>query len=488
MYRRLSAFALAIAGLAAILAPSPLTAQVIFRRTYGGTGNDYGYSVRQTADGGYIIVGHTLSFGADSADIYLVKTAADGATSWTKTFGGTGNDYGLAVRQTSNGGYIIAGITFSFGRPDGEVYLIRTNAAGELQWSRTFGGSNSDHGCDVEQTVDGGFIVAGKYGRATGYDDVFLVKTDSLGDTRWTRTYGGDSSECGWAVQQTEDGGYVVAGNTNSLGNGESDAYLLRVDADGDTLWTRTFGGAGFEGAYSVQPIAGGGYILAGETESFGAGSRDVYLIKTDTNGNALWSKTFGGTDRDDGSSVQPTADGGYIIVGSTESYGAGDVDVYLIKTNASGDTLWTRTCGGRDWEIGKSVRQAADGGYIIAGHTESFGAGLIDVYLIKTDSLGISTAVEETKTTPTRAGALSLSCEPNPFAGRTTVRLSPGAIRHSPLTLRVYDAQGRLVHSAFEIRASSFPLDMRSMPAGAYFIRCDAAGEHATTRIILQR
>jgi len=479
----------------AILVPSFLQAQITFQRTYGGTDNDYGYSVRQTADSGYVIVGHTLSFGTESTDVYLVRTDASGAALWTRTYGGADNDYGWSVRQTADGGYVIAGITFSFGRPDGQVYLIRTDSAGEAEWSRVYGGSGSDHGCDVASTSDGGFIVVGKFGRATGGDDVFLVRVDSIGDTLWTRTYGGDSSECGWAVQPTADGGYVVAGNTNSFGAGGWDAYLLRTDAGGDTLWTRTYGGAGLDGAYSVQPTADGGYVVTGETQSSGAGNRDVYLIKTDANGDPLWTKTYGGIDHDDGSSVQLTADGGYIIAGSTESYGAGDVDVYLVKTDADGDSLWTRTYGGLDWEIGKSVQPTTDGGYVVAGHTESFGAGLIDVYLIKTDSVGVAVAVEEPRAGPARAAALSLSCEPNPFSATMRISFTPPAASSKSLTLRVYDAEGRAVRSFSSLPSSLSPLTWdgkddlgRHLPSGAYFIRCDAAGEHATVRVVLQR
>jgi hypothetical protein len=493
VHRTRFASALALAMLAAIVAPTTLTAQVTFQRTYGGADNDYGYSAQPTADGGYILVGHTLSFGAGSTDVYLVKTDAGGNPVWTRTFGGSDNDYGWSVRQAPDGGYVIAGITYSFGRLYGDVYMVKTNSAGEAQWTRTFGGSGSDHGYCAEPTADRGFIIVGKYGRATGYDDVFLVKTDSLGEMRWARTYGGDSTDCGWAVQQTADGGYVIAGNTNSFGASGWDTYLLRTDASGETLWTRTFGGPGIEGGYSVRQTADGGYVVAGETESFGAGNRDVYVVKTDAGGNAIWTKTFGGAARDDGNSIQPTSDGGYVIAGATQSHGAGDVDVYLIKTDSSGDTLWTRTYGGRDWEIGKSVQPTADGGYVVVGHTESFGAGLIDAYLIKTDSLGRAIAVAEPKTSPARDGALSLACEPNPFRSSTVLCVS-GRLDRSAVLVRIYDSQGRAVRSFSALLSPpSLTWDGRDdagrpLPAGAYFIRCDVAGKPVTARIVLQR
>jgi hypothetical protein len=169
---------------------------------------------------------------------------------------------------------------------------------------------------------------------------------------------------------------------------GYEDVYIIKTDASGDTLWTRTYGGTSDDAAYSVQQTSDGGYIVAGTTSSFGAGGEDVYLIKTDVAGDTLWAKTYGGIHNDDGYSIQQTSDGGFIVAGQTNSFGSGGYDVYLIKTNAYGDTLWTRTCGGADDDCGQSVQQTSDGGYVIAGETYSE-AGGYDVYLIKTDDSG---------------------------------------------------------------------------------------------------
>ena len=206
--------------------------------------------------------------------------------------------------------------------------------------------------------------------------------------TSWWRTYGGTSYDCGNSVQQTSDSGYIVACETYSLGPVTRDVYLIKTDASGDTLWTRIYGRDEDQGL-SVQQTSDGGYIVAGETYPFGAAMRDVYLIKTDANGDTLWTRTYGGTSEDFCYSVWQTADGGYIIVGRTESYGAGRDDVWLLKTDANGDTLWTRTYGGTSYEGGNSVRQTPDGGYIIAASTASYGEGDFDIWLIKTDAQG---------------------------------------------------------------------------------------------------
>jgi hypothetical protein len=410
-------------------------AQTSWWRTYGGTSYDCGNSVQQTSDGGYIIAGCTVSFGAGHGDVYLIKTNASGDTLWTRTYGGTGYDDSWSVQQTSDGGYIIAGHTDSFGAGGNDVYLIRTDAAGDTLWTRTYGGTSYDEGYSVRQTADGGYIIAGhteSFG--AGNEDVYLIKTNASGDTTWTRTYGGTCFEQGRSVQQTSDGGYIIAGHTSSLGVG-NDVYLVRTDASGDTLWTRTYGGESDDQGNSVQQTADGGYIIAAHTWSAGAGSSDVYLIKTNASGDTLWTRTYGGESDDCGCSVQQTADGGYIVAAYTRSLGAGQCDAYLIKTDANGDTSWTKTWGGTSDDFGYSVRQTADGGYIIAGRTDSFGAGRGDVYLIKTDSLG-NVGVAEERQTPRAvrrelAGSIVRSLPPGAFAfdatGRRVAHPRPG-------------------------------------------------------------
>ena len=214
-------------------------------------------------------------------------------------------------------------------------------------------------------------------------------KTDANGDSLWTKTFGGTETDAGNSVQQTTDGGYIVTGTT-SFGV-FCDVYLIKTDGNGDSLWTKTFGGTHHDKGHSVQQTTDGGYIITGETWwSSSNGYRDVYLIKTDGNGDSLWTKIFGGTGIDVGNSVQQTTDGGYIITGETESFGNGGQDVYLIKTDGNGDSLWTKTFGGTSNDYAYSVQQTTDGGYIITGRTNSFGnGGGADVYLIKTDSNG---------------------------------------------------------------------------------------------------
>jgi len=357
----------------------------LWTRIYGGSDRDVAYSVQQITDGGYIITGSTRSFGAGYEDVWLLKTDTNGDTLWTRIYGGSSIDYGYSVQQTSDGGYIVAGYTMSFGAGIHDVWLLKTDADGDTLWTHTYGGSSSDAAYSVQQTTDGGYIVAGyTWSFGAGLSDLWLIKTDANGDTLWTHTYGGSSIDWGRSVRQTTDGGYIIAGHTMSFGAGSDDVWLLKTDADGDTLWTHTYGGSSSDAAYSVQQTTDGGYIVAGETFSFGAGRYDVWLLKTDTNGDTLWTHTYGGSDVDWGQSVRQTTDGGYIITGKTGSFGAGMADVWLIKTDANGDSLWTRIYGGSDDDYGWYVQQTDDGGYIVAGYTYSFGAGWSDVWLLK--------------------------------------------------------------------------------------------------------
>ena len=269
---------------------------------------------------------------------------------WTQTFGGADREYGHSVQQTQDGGYIITGSTSSFGNGDSDVYLIKTDSNGNELWTQTFGGIDREYGHSVQQTQDGGYIITGYY-----------YNLESLGTNN----------------------------NGNSVSQIFQDIYLIKTDGSGNEIWSKTFEGLGNDLGNSVQQTNDGGYIICGETESFGNGDWDVYLIKTDNNGDSLWTKTFGGSNDDVGQSIHQTNDGGYIITGSTQSFGNGGYDVWLIKTDENGDTLWTKTFGGSNWDFGYSVQQTTDGGYIITGSTLSFGNGGGDVYIIKTDGNG---------------------------------------------------------------------------------------------------
>ena len=316
-----------------ILLKTNANGNIIWAKTYGGTSGDYATSVQQTSDGGYIVAGYTQSFGAGYPDVLLIKTDANGNIIWAKTYGGTDWDYALSVQQTSEGGYIVAGYTQSFGAGSGDIFLIKTDANGNIIWAKTYGGTSWDIAHSVQQTSDGGYIVAGyTYSFGAGYYDIFLLKTDANGNIVWAKTYGGTGIEYAYSVQQTSDGGYIVAGERGGV-------FLLKTDANGNIIWAKTYRATSYDKAFSVQQTSDGGYIVAGLTYFVNVNYPDLFLLKMDANGNIIWAKAYGGTSEEDyATSVQETSDGGYIAAGGTFSFGAGGRDIFLIKTDANGN------------------------------------------------------------------------------------------------------------------------------------------------------
>jgi len=461
-------------GSVGLFASAPDTA---WTKTYGGDGYDRGYSVQQTTDGGYIVAGSTESYGAGEEDVYLIKTNSLGDTLWTRTYGDTVEDRGYSVQQTTDGGYIVAGSTESYGAGGHDVYLIKTNGFGDTLWTRTYGGTGSDKGYSVQQTTDGGYIVAGNFNsRWPTWADIYLIKTNSLGDTLWTRTYGGEDSEYGFSVQQTSDGGYIIAGETDSYSAGrlDYDVYLIKTNSLGDTLWTRAYGDTtGNDDGRSVQQTSDGGYIVAGTTLSYDH-YYDVYLIKTDSLGDTLWTRTYGRGSNDWGKSVQQTTDGGYIVAGS---------DFYLIKTNSLGDTLWTRTCWEQAAYFGYSVQQTTDGGYIVAGDVSD-----VCLMKIKPEEGGIE---EEINT-----GLFSLSpADPNPFTNGTTVKYELS--KRSDVDVSVYNMLGQKVRDLFSGKQSSGVHSVSwdglgnsggKLSSGIYLFKIEVGDKKASRKVTLVR
>lgn len=360
-------------------------------KTFSGSGEDAAWSVQQTSDGGYILAGIT-KYSNFKSNVWVVKTKSNGDKQWDQEFGGSGHDYSSSVQQISDG-YIIAGTTYSFGAGLRDVWLIEINSNGKEQWDKTFGGSDNDWAYSVQQTKDNGFVVAGgTHSYGAGWADVWLVKTYFNGEKQWDKTFGGTGSEEAYAVQQTTDEGYILAGYTESYGAVLKDAWLLKTNSDGDESWNKTFGDAGLDEARDVQQTKDGGYIFAGHTSDGIMMPPDAWLVKTDSNGNEEWSVTFGDTSVDEGYSVQQTKDGGYILAGCTGSYGAGSWDAWLVKTNSNGDEQWNKTFGGTGFDGAYSAQQTSDSGYILAGDTGSFGAGSYDFWLIKVRAEGNTT------------------------------------------------------------------------------------------------
>jgi hypothetical protein len=353
-----------------------------WNRTYGGPYGDGVWSLQGTRDGGYVMAGYTSSLG-QSSDLWLIKVDSLGGMQWDKTFGGSGEDVGYSVSQTRDGGYVVAGTTKSYGMGSEYLWLLRTDSNGTKLWDRTFGGfvsSSGDGAWSVNESRDGGYVITGytrSYG--AGAKDLWLVKTDSQGKKLWDRTFGGSKDDVGMSVVQTRDDGYAVTGRTASYGSGKDDIWLIKTDSDGKEQWNRTFGGTEDDVGLQVLETLDG-YVVTGRTESEGAIEK-AFLLKTDLRGKKQWEKVY---DLDSSSiSVQQTSDGGFVLAGHIESKESGR-DAWLAKTDASGKEQWSMRLGGPGQDMATSVVESSDGGYAVAGITNSYGAGAEDAWLVK--------------------------------------------------------------------------------------------------------
>lgn len=374
----------------------PQPPDTLWTKKYGSFGMKIVNCVQETQDSGFIFVGLSNSTATTRDKVYIVKTDAYGDTLWTKLIGGQYDDIGNYVQQTDDGGYIIIGETTSFGSGNDRIYLVKTDSLGIVQWQRNFGGTQYNYGRCVQQTSDGGYILTGMTCMdGEWHPDLFLLKTDARGDSIWGHYYGQGAGLPAWmedggeCVRQTPDGGYIVTGHKTTYGANYVDLWLLRTDEEGDTLWTKTFGEwyIGGDEGWSVQITTDGGYITGGTTCSYGAGNSDVWLVKTDASGNMEWMRTFGDYQQNYGRSVEQTGDGGYVIAGYNY-FGYNNSEIRVDKADGSGNWLWTKIISNPGYDRAHSIEHTLNGDYVVAGYTSFLTSGGEDAYLIRLESV----------------------------------------------------------------------------------------------------
>jgi hypothetical protein len=355
----------------------------LWSRTYGGSDNDRAAALQQTSDGGYIVAGTTRSFGAGNYDFWVVKTDSSGDRQWSRTYGGGSCDQCYSVEQTSDGGYILAGNTQSFGAGGVDYWLVKTDSLGNVLWDRTFGGSHWDECYSVRQTSDGGYLLAGStWSYGVGASDCWLVKTNANGDSVWTHSYGWVHDDYCVGTVEVADSGYVLVWNGDYS---EQGVWLAELDGDGQIVWIGNIVDSVW--CKCFQLAGDGGYVLAGDSSTWGCEDYDFWLMRIDDAGNPIWSRTYGGMYPDECNSVMETWDGGCVLAGYTQLPGSGYRDFQVMRTDADGDILWSRAFGGNSSDECSSVLQTRDGGYILAGTTWSFGAGGSDAWLVSMES-----------------------------------------------------------------------------------------------------
>lgn len=430
-----------------------------WQKTFGGSNVEGSSKIIQTTDGGYILGGLSFSNDLDvvgnhgGSDFWVIKTSINGTLEWKKSFGGTGNEYLYSLQQTTNGGYILAGYTTSnngdvtINHGGSDFWIVKISSLGIIEWEKSYGGSSDDLARSIQQTTDGGYIVVGITGSNNGdvvghlgYNDFWVIKISSVGILEWQKTLGGSFYDDAYFIRQTTDGGYIVIGNTGSVdGNvttsyGSDDILIVKLSSLGLLEWNKSIGGSGVDLSTCIIQTTDGGYIIAGQTNStnipgvLNYGNYDCLVIKLSSTGVIEWNKNYGGSNSDLFDTVQQTIDGGYILVGVTYSNNNdvtgyyGDRDSWVVKINSTGIIQWQKVIGGTGFDSGTDVIQTTDSGYIVFNSTSSsdgdftLNNGNLDYGIVKFGPDNLSTnSFKEVN---------SISIFPNPTKDNLTIKL----------------------------------------------------------------
>jgi uncharacterized delta-60 repeat protein len=368
---------------------------------------------------------------------------------WDKTFGGAKAELARAVATLPNGGIIVAGETESKGAGWNDAWIIRLDSDGNRLWDKTFGTAKWDTAEAIATLPDGGVAIAGNTNsKGAGKSDIWVIRLDSDGNIVWDKTFGGGGSEFSRAIATLPGGGLIVAGSTDSKGAGKSDVWVIRLDANGDMLWDKTFGGAASDTASDITVLPDGGIAVAGNTKSKGAGEDDVWVIRLDADGDTLWDKTVGSANIDIANAIEPVTGGGFTVVGRTSAKAPGKFDALVVRLDAKGNRLWAKILGGAEWDTANAITTFSDGGSIVAGNTESKGAGGSDVWVIRLDSDG---NILWDKTFGGASGDFSSAMTTFPGGGILLVGSthSKGAGKSDIWVLRLEDVPGEAISEA---------------------------------------
>lgn len=360
--------------LAGLLSVTPfVSGQIVFSQEYGGLYDEDGRWMEQMPDSGFIMTGGTETYSSGQSDIWLVRTDLNGVVQWTRSYGGPLFDFANMVKPTTDGGFVIAGFTGSYGSGDNDGWIIKTNSTGSIQWQKIMGDGGIQEIEAIVQTSDGGYAAVGiNYGTGSLYYDMWVVRLDANGDSLWTKNVGGGSFEIGNSIQQTADGGFVIAGQSYSYGAENGDYILYKLDANGNVQWYRNYDMPGLQECHYVQPTTDGGYVLVGDADSIpnNLGQTDIWVIKTNATGDTLWTKPLGGSKKDGGKTVEQTSDGGYIVCGITRSYTLINPNYYLGKLDSLGTIEWENYSYGSAYhDHAYRAIQTSDGGYANFGY-----------------------------------------------------------------------------------------------------------------------
>jgi len=481
---------------------------LLWENSIGGTTDDYGFFVEATADGGSICLGSSTSPDGDMTanfgnyDVLLSKLDNAGNIQWVKNLGGTNLEEGYTVHPTIDGGYFITGytlsndvnITLNHGLKD--IWVVKTNAVGTIQWQKTYGGTADERAYYTSQTSDGGYIMAG-YTESTDNDvtfnnggaDVWIVKVDSSGTLQWQKSLGGTGNDYGYFISQTTDGGFIVTANSDSndgdvtgYHGGGSDVWIVKITSTGSIQWQKCYGGSLMEYGTAAYSTPDGGYIFSAYTESTDGdvssnhGEYDNWLVKLNALGSIQWQKTYGGSRVDANYSFIKTLDKNYILAGYTYSPDGdvtgvhlGDADYWVMKTDTAGTLLWQTCLGGSADDEAFSITQNADSSYVVAGLSNAVdgdvtaNGGTYDCWVVHLEMLPVITAINVQQTAIVAEQATVF---PNPSSGECFLK---NAAVNS--LIEIYDGNGKCIFQK-KMEHPSEKIDLSTQPKGIYFFR----------------
>lgn len=506
-------FSILVVSLLEIQAQAPT---IEWQKCLGGSDFDLIGSVIQTNDSGYIIGGSTYSMDGDVvsnnglSDFWIAKLNDLGNLEWTNNFGGSAADDIHTVLQSIDGGYVLAGSTYSM---DGDVsgnngltdyWIVKLDTLGNIEWQRNLGGTSFDEAYSLISTTDGGYILAGTTSSNdldvsghNGFTDYWVVKLDGLGNIAWQKCIGGSGEENARCVIQCADKGYVVAGYSTSMdldslnNKGDDDYYVVKLDSNGNSLWHKNFGGSASDEAHSVIQTIDGGYLVAGFSQSNDSdvvsnnGLIDYWIIKLDSLGNLTWQTSIGGTDYDYAYSVISLNDSNFLIAGGSLSNNGdvsgnhGDSDAWLVKLSSTGNIIWQKSIGGDFYDVATSIIQTTDGSYLVAGETVSNNEdvsgnhGEYDLWLIKLSSDSNISTNEKQNT----LGITSLTLYPNPASETLNLELEgPSRTSGASVPYQIVDLQGKVVLNGVLNQGKNL-LSIAGLAKGSYVIRTESTG-----------
>jgi hypothetical protein len=464
----------------------------LWTRTYGTDETEEAFGCVALEDGGFVLAGISGDPGLDNERVYVVRVDSFGDTLWTKRFGEfwpSPNVFGhywgaYSICRAGDNGLALTGYGQYLGDMSIYIFLLKMSSDGDSLWTRVY--DHEGWGNRVVATEDGGFAIAGDVWHPNR--DMMLMKTDSLGNEEWSRFYGGTGSEAAHDMTLCPDGGFALAGGTSSFGVDVVDVYLVRTNSSGDTLWTRTYGGMGDESAFTITARTDGGFVLAGYTDSFGMGGplgTDAYVLRVDSEGDTVWTRTYGYAETDEFiSSVASTIDGGCILSGWISGWSPHQ-DMYVVRLDSLGDSLWSSTYGGIWPDNSRCVVTTIDSGYCIVGKFRSLtNPPEYEFYAVR---LGpdIQSTEEPFSFIPEE---ITLTAYPNPFNPSTTI----GFYVQNPaqIEIAVYDVQGRLVKQLtsgkFTRGRHEIIFEANALPSGTYYAQLNTPTSKFTQKLVL--